>query len=74
MTNTPDTCPNQEDGRHRFHIYRIADVYEPIDWSTVTGGFIGKLPESLYEKVEYAYSGCNCGAARKTRIAREADI
>jgi hypothetical protein len=77
MTQTQDLCPINDSGNHRYFIFRVVEVFElykgsydglPID---ATGARDGKLGTTLYEKVEYAISGCNCGSAMRQKVKQQ---
>jgi hypothetical protein len=46
---------------HKFFIFQVKADFEPTKLKTTDG-------RVLYIRIEYAFSGCNCGAALKTRI------
>jgi hypothetical protein len=70
MTQTQDLCPSTDNGNHRYFIFKVVEVFEPLD-QTAFGMLVGKIPEHIYEKVEYAVSGCNCGSSIKTKVKQQ---
>lgn len=58
----PNDCPNAPDGKHRYFIYRVISEYEPAATD------ITHKDALLYEKVDYALSGCNCSKAIKRKL------
>lgn len=77
MTQEKDLCPTTDNGNHRYFIFKVVEVFElykgsydglPID---ATGARDGKLGTTLYEKIEYAISGCNCGSSIKQRVKQQ---
>ena len=67
-----DICPNTENGNHRYYIYKTFEAYEISTHINISLSKESMPSTLLYTKVEYAISGCNCGAARKVRISYEA--
>lgn len=77
MTQKIDLCPSTDNGNHRYFIFKVVEVFElytgaydglPKD---PTGENKGKLGTTLYEKIEYAISGCNCGSSIKQRVKQQ---
>lgn len=67
-------CPTTGDF-HRYFIFETKNGYEPIQVEVVTGVKAGILSRegttelrTLYEKVEYAVLGCNCGSVIKQKV------
>jgi hypothetical protein len=69
MTQNTDLCPISDTGNHRYFIFKVVEVFEPYTgtYSVAPLGVQGPL----YEKVEYAVSGCNCGSAVKQRVKQQ---
>lgn len=76
MNYQKDLCPNNENGIHRYFIFKVAEVFEPYQFNVdmeadpLTIATLNALPY-LYEKVEYAISGCNCGSSVKQRVIQQ---
>lgn len=69
MTQEKDLCPISDNGNHRYFIFKVVEVFEPFNAenkSTTTQLELRNM--NLFEKVEYAVSGCNCGSAIKQRV------
>jgi hypothetical protein len=72
-----DLCPVNDSGRHRYFIFKTIELFEPYHFtndypkgsvgSARVTWFIENSP-TLYQKVEYAIFGCNCGSAIKKQI------
>lgn len=62
MPDTQDLCPNQSDGNHRYFVFKTAEVFVPQDPER-TGQT--DVTTTLYEKIEQAVLGCNCGSVIK---------
>lgn len=74
MNQEKDLCPLTDSGYHRYFIFKVVEVFEPIK----TDGKPAQLVEAirheysqLYEKVEYALQGCNCGSSIKMRVKQQ---
>lgn len=63
MTQNNDLCPISDTGNHRYFIFKVVEVFEPVDTAAITHEY-----GQLYAKVEYAISGCNCGSAIRQRV------
>lgn len=66
MTQTQDLCPINDSGNHRYFIFKVVEVFEPIETGAVTHEY-----GQLYQKLEYAVSGCNCGSAIKQKVVQK---
>lgn len=74
MTNNNDICLANDNSNHRYFIFRTVDIFEPITLEDLNVDM--QLPMNykapiLYEKVEYAISGCNCGNAIKQVVKKQ---
>jgi hypothetical protein len=65
MTQTQDLCPINDSGNHRYFIFKVVEVFEP------STNHVNRDSAILYEKVEYAVSGCNCGSAIKQKVVQK---
>lgn len=59
-----DPCPNSDTNVHRYFVFKVVDVFEPYQRTDPA------IPV-LYEKVEYALLGCNCGSTLKQRVEQK---
>ncbi len=64
------TCPNTPDGKHRYFIFKTFETHELIDPAYYTVATIITIP--IYQKMEYALLGCNCGTVIK-RVIKDGD-
>jgi hypothetical protein len=68
-TATTNSCPSSMSGDHKYFIYKTFETYEPA-----TGYLYAendKDHRTLYDKVEFAILGCNCGSVIKSRITSD---
>jgi hypothetical protein len=65
MTQSKDLCPLNMTGDHRYFIFKTVEVFEPIPKEEIADPTPGR---QLYEKIEYALLGCNCGSSIKTVV------
>lgn len=63
MTQEKDLCPSTDNGNHRYFIYKVVEVFEPVN--------LGTGHDNLYEKNEYALQGCNCGSSIKVKVKQQ---
>jgi hypothetical protein len=68
MTQEKDLCPLNTSGDHRYFIFKSIEVFVPFktpeNWAAWdTDKFV-----QLYQRIEYATMGCNCGSAIKTEV------
>lgn len=70
MTEKQDLCPINDSGNHRYFIFKVVEVFEVAPTSDHSNESIAK-GRLLYEKVEYAISGCNCGSSIKQRVKQQ---
>lgn len=68
MTQNEDLCPISDTGNHRYFIFKVVEVFEPFKMPENWAAWKKDRIVQLYEKVEYAISGCNCGSAVKQRV------
>lgn len=47
--------------RHKYFVFQVKADFVPVGRA--------KDGVQVYERVEYSYSGCNCGASLKSRVA-----
>jgi hypothetical protein len=66
MTVEKDLCPSTDNGNHRYFIFKVVEVFEPVDSAAVTHEY-----GQLYAKIEYAISGCNCGSSIKQKVKQQ---
>lgn len=77
MIQEEDLCPINDNGNHRYFIFRVVEVFEPIGLDDLDIDMhLVELFElykgsTLYEKIEYAISGCNCGSSIKQKVKNE---
>lgn len=79
MTQTQDLCPISDTGNHRYFIFKVVEVFEPykIPEDYLIHDEVKEFVEqfnktdTLYQKVEYAVSGCNCGSAVRQRVKQQ---
>lgn len=70
MTQKDDLCPINDTGNHRYFIFKVVEVFEPLSVSLAADG-PADLKHTFYEKVEYAISGCNCGSSIKQKVKQQ---
>ncbi len=58
-----DECPLNPSG-HKFFLFKAFETYEFHSNGLVTG-------TPLYQKIEYAVLGCNCGRVIRTNIKEQ---
>lgn len=69
MSKNEDFCPVTDNGNHRYFIFKVVEVFEPVGKiETAVNTSDHRTAPQLYEKVEYAISGCNCGSAIRQRV------
>lgn len=72
MTETQDLCPISDTGNHRYFIFKVVEVFEPVKVYVAEDDNPNMMSyRNLYEKVEYAISGCNCGSAVRQRVKQQ---
>lgn len=49
---------------HKYFIYQVKSVFEPVQSDDMPAHDLGQL----YQMVEYAFLGCNCGDVIKTKV------
>lgn len=59
------------DHEHRYFIFKTYDSYVLVstEWADIGG--ISQTRDDLYEKVEYAVLGCNCGSVIKMKVKEQ---
>lgn len=77
MTEKEDLCPSTDNGNHRYFIFKVVEVFEPYKFTPINvivndeeidvWDHVENIP-TIYEKVEYAISGCNCGSSIKQKV------
>jgi hypothetical protein len=65
MPQNNDLCPSTDNGNHRYFIFKVVEVFEPYN------GIDKPYDAQLYQKVEYAISGCNCGSSIKQVVKQQ---
>lgn len=68
MTEKEDLCPISDTGNHRYFIFKVVEVFEPFKLPADFAAWSKDRFVQLYEKVEYAISGCNCGSAIRQKV------
>jgi hypothetical protein len=62
------TCPINGDN-HKYFVHTVKVEFERVDPERTQISIIGELyNEDYYRRVEYAYLGCNCGSAIKSKV------
>lgn len=63
-----NVCPLNGDN-HRYFVFKTTSEFVPVDTDKVVyrEDYPGPVVQ-LYEKVEYAVLGCNCGSVIKTEV------
>lgn len=57
---TPRSAGTERLHDHKFYAFQVKSSFEPT-------GDQDELGNALYIMVEYVYSACNCGVAKKAR-------
>ncbi len=69
MSTTQLPYEKQYEHTCKFFIFEVKAAFEP----TTIDSYNNELPPyfpTLYERVEYAILGCNCGAVSKKRVEK----